>query len=55
MIYAALDEREQALNWLERSYEAREGFLVFVKMYFDEDWATEPRFQAQLRKMGLDG
>ncbi|MFQ5677755.1 MAG: hypothetical protein ACE5G1_17835, partial [bacterium] len=54
-IYAALGEKEQALDWLERAYEARLGFLVGVKV--DPDYYPlhgEPRFQALLEKMGLD-
>ena len=54
-IYADLGEKDQALDWLERAYQARLGFLVGVKV--DPGLYPlhgEPRFQALLEKMGLD-
>ena len=35
-IYARLGEKEQALAWLERAYEARSDLLVFIKV--DPTW-----------------
>jgi TolB-like protein/Tfp pilus assembly protein PilF len=37
-VHVALGEHEQALEWLERAYESRSGWLVYL--------ATEPRFDA---------
>src|SRR5262249_21722154 len=52
--YALLGEREQALEGLEKSYEARGFFLPFVNAdpFFD-GLRTEPRFQALVRRMNL--
>ena len=55
-IYAALGEKEQALDWLEKEYEERMGdSLLFLKI--EPNWdslRSEPRFIALLKKMGLD-
>ncbi len=55
VLWADLGENDQALDWLERAYEARVGLLVYVKVqpafYPLHD---EPRFRALLYKMGLD-
>ena len=54
-IYAGLDEREQALDWLEKAYEAREPWLLIIKTDPHlNPLHSEPRFQALLEKVGLD-
>ena len=54
IIPALLGEREQALDWLERAYEARAG-LMYLKVWpLYDSLRSEPRFQAVLKKMGLD-
>ncbi len=53
-IYARLGEKEQALAWLERAYEARSDLLVFIKV--DPTWDSlraDARFQDILRRIGL--
>ena len=53
-IYTTLGEKEKALTWLERTYEARLGLLVIINVepLFDP-LRAEPRFQAILRKLGF--
>jgi len=52
--FAALGENAQALDWLERAYEARVGLLIYVKVdYRFYPLHGEPRFQALLEKMGF--
>jgi Flp pilus assembly protein TadD len=53
-IYAVLDEKEKALEWLERAYEQRSGYLVSIKndFVFENIW-NEPRFLALLKKINL--
>ena len=54
-IYVGLDEREQALDWLEKAYEARDPYLMQLKTEPHlNPLRSEPRFQALLEKMGLD-
>jgi len=44
-IYAALDEKDQAFEWLERAYEAREGSLGSLKVTQRMDnLRSDPRF-----------
>jgi TolB-like protein len=51
-IYAALDEPEQVLNWLEIGYRERSSPMAFLKVdpNFDR-LRSEPRFQDLLRRM----
>jgi hypothetical protein len=53
-IYAGLDEREQALDWLEKAYEEQYPLLLHINVDPQlDDLRSEPRFQALLRKMEL--
>jgi serine/threonine protein kinase len=54
-IHAGLDNRKQALDWLERAYEERWSQLAYIKASrFWDNIRTEPRFQALLKKIGLE-
>ncbi len=53
-IYAALDEREEALHWLETAYRQRAEWMVLLKV--DpclDDLRPDPRFQDVLRRMNF--
>jgi len=54
-IYAGLGEQDQALEWLQKAYEERSGWLVFLKInpVFD-GLHGDPRFLALLQKVGLE-
>jgi len=54
LIYNALDQPGEALNWLERAVAQRDSKLVFLKV--EPKWKnlrTEPRFSALLRRINL--
>ncbi|MEO7181109.1 MAG: protein kinase [Gemmatimonadaceae bacterium] len=52
--YAALGDREQALTWLERTYEKNGGFVLYLKVHPQFDSLRgEPRFQRLLQRIGL--
>lgn len=54
MIYTYLGEKNDALTWLERSYNEHSIYLlVFVFDPLFDPLRSEPRFQALLKKMGL--
>ncbi|MDA2930532.1 protein kinase, partial [Acidobacteria bacterium AH-259-O06] len=54
-LYAHAEEREQALEWLEKAYEQRETPLVHLSVGWDWDpLRSDPRFQDLLRRMGLE-
>ena len=53
IIHAALDERDQAFEWLERAYDSRKIALVKVHPMLDPLRADE-RYQAFLKKARLD-
>src|ERR1700757_2012338 len=54
-IYLGLGEKEKALDWLDVAYENRESacWLLKVDPIYD-GIRNEPRFQALLKKVGLD-
>jgi TolB-like protein/Flp pilus assembly protein TadD len=53
-VYAVLDDREKALDWLERAYSERSGYLPWTRIdfVFERIW-KEPRYLALIEKMGL--
>jgi TolB-like protein/DNA-binding winged helix-turn-helix (wHTH) protein/Tfp pilus assembly protein PilF len=54
MIYAGLGEKDQALDWLEKGYEARDVHMIFLKV--DPKWdsfRSDSRFQDLLQRMGF--
>jgi serine/threonine-protein kinase len=54
LLHIALGERERALDWIERAYEERRGWLVYLRVnaVFDP-LRGEPRFEELVRKMNL--
>jgi TolB-like protein/Tfp pilus assembly protein PilF len=52
LIYAGLNEKDQAFAWLERAYEARFNPSVLLRPAFDV-LRSDPRFQGLLRRLGL--
>jgi serine/threonine-protein kinase len=54
-LYTSLGEPAEAITWLERMYERRDPMLVYLKVKPHLDpLRGEPRFQALLKKVGLD-
>ena len=54
-IHARLGEEEQALEWLEKAYETREGTMWNLKVSPKYDLIRDdPRFQDLLRRMNLE-
>lgn len=53
-MYARLGEKEKALYWLEKAYEARDAGLTQIQVDPDVDsLRSEPRFQAIVRRLGI--
>ncbi|MFN7942405.1 MAG: protein kinase [Thermoanaerobaculia bacterium] len=53
--YAMVQDRATTLEWLERAVSARAPTMIYIKL--NPSWRfirDEPRYQALLRKMGLD-
>jgi tetratricopeptide (TPR) repeat protein len=54
-MYIALGENEEAWNWLGKAYEEHSYFLTWIKVLPPYDIVrSDPRFQALLKKVGLD-
>lgn len=54
MIYAGLNDKDRAFEWLERAFEARSNKLITLKV--DAEWDNlrpDPRFDDLLRRMRL--
>ena len=52
--YGDLGDKGKALTWLERAYEDRDQWMVFIASYPGLDpLRSEPRFQALLRRMNF--
>jgi hypothetical protein len=52
LMYNGLDERDKALNWLERGFQQRDPKMVFLKV--EPKWNNlrdDPRFQDLLRRV----
>jgi TolB-like protein/Tfp pilus assembly protein PilF/predicted Ser/Thr protein kinase len=55
-IYALLGRKDEAFRWLDRAITAREEYVVgFRSDPFLASLRGDPRFQAELRRMGLPG
>jgi TolB-like protein/DNA-binding winged helix-turn-helix (wHTH) protein/Flp pilus assembly protein TadD len=52
LIYVGLDEKDQAMTWLEKAYGERFNPSVLIRPCFDP-LRSDPRFQGLLRRIGL--
>jgi tetratricopeptide (TPR) repeat protein len=54
VIYAGLDEKDEAFAWLEKAYQERSWFLVWLKMDPQLDsLRSDPRFTDLIRRIGF--
>jgi TolB-like protein/Tfp pilus assembly protein PilF len=55
-MYAIIDKKEEALDWIEKAFENSSPELPFINNNPDLDnLRSAPRFQAIIKKMGLSG
>ena len=56
LVHAGLDEKQEALNWLEKAYQERSGSIRYLKIEPRLNrLRAEPRFQELMRRVGLAG
>jgi TolB-like protein/Tfp pilus assembly protein PilF len=54
LIYNGLGQRDDALAWLEKAYQGRDEYLVYLKVYPEfQNLRSDSRFQELERKIGL--
>ena len=54
VVYAGLHEKDQALEWLQKAYEDRSAYLVYLNVEpIWDDLRSDPRFTDLLRRMRL--
>jgi tetratricopeptide (TPR) repeat protein len=54
MIYAGLDEKDEAFAWLEKAYQERSWWLVWIKMEpMLDSLRSDSRFKDLMRRVGL--
>jgi len=54
VVYDALGERGQALDWLEKAFEDQSEMMLFLQMYEPvADLRGDPRFQELVRRVGV--
>ncbi len=54
MVYNNLDDKEQALKWLEKAYALHDAKMTFMKTMPWKNVQDDPRFQDILRRVGFD-
>ena len=57
-VYAVLGEKEQAFAWLEKDFQARSGFLLFIaydpgEAPLRDALSSDPRWDDLLQRIGL--
>jgi tetratricopeptide (TPR) repeat protein len=54
VIYAALGEKDQAFEWLEKAYQERSVEIILIKAHgFFDNLRSDPRYKDSLRRVGL--
>lgn len=54
LVFNGLGEREEAITWLEKAYEGRDEYLVYLNVYPEfQNLHSDKRFQALERQIGL--
>jgi hypothetical protein len=55
-MFAHAGDKNSAIQWLEKAYQARESPLIRLGVFWDwDDLRSDPRFQSLLRRMNLPG
>jgi hypothetical protein len=54
LIYIGLGKRDRSLEWLDKAYQDRSSYMVFIKTDpLLDPLRSEPRFGALLQRMGF--
>lgn len=54
MLYAGLDDREEAFSWLDKAYAEHDEWMVYLNIYPEFDALhSDPRFEAIVRRLRL--
>jgi hypothetical protein len=54
IVYAGLDDKDQVFEYLDKAYEDRDGFSVYLKVYPPfAHLRSDPKWSEQMKKRGL--
>jgi hypothetical protein len=54
LFYAKAGRNDEAIQWLEKGYEERDGRMIVISVSFEFDGLrSDPRFKELMRRMGL--
>ena len=54
MVYAGLNQKDEAFDWLERAYQDRSIWMIFLNVHpMFNDLRPDPRFDSLVRRMGF--
>jgi hypothetical protein len=54
LVYAGLGDRDQALAWLDRAYDERSDYMVYLSLEpMLDSLRSDPRFDALVRRVGV--
>jgi len=53
-LYIGLGDNQRALDWVERAYDERRGWMAYLNVHpIVDPLRGDPRFQSLVKKMGL--
>lgn len=54
VVYASLGKKDKAFEWIEKAFEERDHWLIYLKVStIVDNLRSDPRFQKSLDRMGL--
>ena len=56
LVHAGLGQNDEAMRWLEKAYQARSAWLIYLSLKADPRWdalRSDARFQDLLRRIGF--
>ena len=55
IVYLGLNDKDQAMAWLEKAYDAKSGFIT--SLFHEPKWdemRSDPRFKEMMNRLGVN-